>query len=161
VKALRNQGCIEKYDHTFLGYNGRLDALQAAVLSAKLPYLDSWNELRRQIAEQYMSQLKNLPFHLPAVPGTSVPVWHLFVIQLLDGDREAFMSFLKEKGVATGIHYPVALHQTPSLSFLGYRVGAFPVAEALASQCVSLPMYPGMTTEQVAHVVDSVKSYFV
>lgn len=161
VKAQRNQGCIEKYDHTVLGYNGRLDALQAAVLSSKLPHLDTWNQLRREIADQYVEAFAHLPVGLPYVPSGAVPVWHLFVLQLLEGNRDAFMSFLKERGVATGIHYPIALHRTPALAFLGYREGDFAFAETLASQCVSLPIYPGMTKEQVAYVIETVKSYFI
>jgi len=160
VKALRNQGCIEKYDHAFLGYNGRLDALQAAVLSSKLPHLDTWNQLRSDIAGHYLSALQGLPIVLPIYPKDSLPVWHLFVIELINKDREAFMAFLKEQGVATGIHYPIPLHTTPALSSLGYTQGDFTVSENLASSCVSLPLYPGMTTEQVAYVVQTVKKYF-
>ena len=160
VRALRNQGCVEKYDHAFLGYNGRLDALQAAVLTSKLPHLDTWNQLRREIAGQYLSQLQGLPVILPSVPEGSIPVWHLFVIELIKGERDSFMSFLKERGVATGIHYPIPLHVTPALSALSYKQGDFPMAENLAYTCVTLPLYPGMTSEQVSCVTDTIKAYY-
>jgi len=160
VRALRNQGCFEKYDHKLLGYNGRLDALQAAVLSAKLPHLDEWNEMRRAIAMRYLDEFVQLPLQLPVVSENTEPVWHLFVVSLLNGERENFMQTLKDGGIDTGIHYPLALHQTPALAYLGYKNGDFPHAEHLASTCVTLPLYPGMSDEQVAYVIQTVKEYF-
>lgn len=160
VRALRNQGCFEKYDHKLLGYNGRLDALQAAVLSAKLPHLDSWNEMRRSVAARYLKEFANLPVGLPMEMPETESVWHLFVIELREGAREPFMAVLKEKSIATGIHYPAALHETPALSYLGYKKGDFPHAERLAANCVSLPIFPGMTDEQVSFVISTVREYF-
>jgi len=160
VRALRNQGCVTKYDHEYLGFNGRLDALQAAVLSAKLPHLDTWNKMRRAIAARYFKGLASLPLGLPQTPPDTESVWHLFVVEVPGGRRDDFMSALKEKGVATGIHYPVALHETVALAYLGYKKGDFPNAEKLAAGCVSLPLYPGMTDEQVEYVIRSVRDYF-
>jgi len=160
VRALRNQGCIEKYDHEYLGYNGRLDTLQAAVLSSKLVHLPQWNEMRRGIADRYLTELAGLPLVLPAPLPDTEPVWHLFVVQVPDGEREQFMRHLTDVGVASGIHYPTPLHRTTALSGLGYGDSSFPEAERLAGSCVSLPLYPGMSDDQVAHVIGTVHSYF-
>jgi dTDP-4-amino-4,6-dideoxygalactose transaminase len=160
IQALRNQGGIVKYVHEYVGNNCRLDSLQAAVLSAKLPYLDSWNDMRRAIASYYLENLQDLPLLLPNVPEGGVPVWHLFVVEIARDGRDAFMAFLKEKGIATGIHYPVPLHLTPAFSSLGYREGDFPASEKLAAGCVSLPLYPGMSEEMQKYTVETIKSYF-
>lgn len=159
VKALRNQGCITKYEHEYLGYNSRLDALQAAVLSSKLPRLDVWNQQRTNIAEAYRRGLENTSFGLPPnIPNTK-PVWHLFVLDILKGERAHFMTFLQERGIATGIHYPIPPHLTKALAPLGYTEGMFPETERLARSCVSLPIFPGMTEQQTQAVVDAVLSY--
>lgn len=159
VRKLRNQGCATKYDHELLGYNARLDALQAAVVHAKLGYLDSWNEMRRSIATRYRDGLRDTPLTLPTMFTEREPVWHLFTVQV-PGDRDNFMHYLAEKGVSTGIHYPVPLHMTPALKHLGYQKGDMPRAESVAERLVSLPVFPGMSTEQVDHVITSVTSYF-
>lgn len=160
VRALRNQGCVERYDHTYLGYNGRLDALQAAVLLAKLPHLDKWNQMRREIAEKYLANLAGLPITLPPVRDPAEPVWHLFVIEVAPETREDLIVFLAGKGIATGKHYPIPVHLTPAFNFLNLSEGSYPAAERLAASAVSLPVYPGMTSEQVEVVVEAIKEYF-
>ncbi len=160
VRALRNQGCVTKYDHVYLGYNGRLDALQAAVLSAKLPHLDEWNTMRSSVAARYYEALTDLPISLPPVIEDTEPVWHLFAIEILEGERDAFMEHLAKDGIASGIHYPVPLHKTPALKELGYASQSYPHAETLASRVVSLPAYPGMSEEAVEYVIRSVRAYF-
>ncbi len=160
VSALRNQGCITKYEHEYLGSNGRLDALQAAVLSAKLPFLDEWNAMRRSIADRYLLGLADTPLVLPYVLPDTEPVWHLFVVEVPDARRDSFQAFMAERGIATGIHYPFPLHTTKALSHLGYSQGDFPVAERFAEQCVSLPIYPGMPSEFVDEVIAAAHAYF-
>lgn len=159
VRALRNQGCITKYEHEFLGYNSRLDALQAAVLSAKLPHLDTWNQMRTDIVHMYREAFKNMPFGLPPEVSDTTSVWHLFVLDLQENERTGFMSFLQERGVGSGIHYPIPPHLTKALVPLGYTEGMFPETERLANSCVSLPLFPGMTKEQAHVVIDTVTSY--
>jgi dTDP-4-amino-4,6-dideoxygalactose transaminase len=159
VHALRNQGCVVKYDHEYLGYNGRLDALQAAVLIEKLKHLPEWNIQRRQIADRYLNELASLPIGLPKVLAETEPVWHLFVIEL-QGGRDAFMNTMADEEVSTGVHYPIPLHLTKALASLGYVEGDFPEAEKLSANCVSLPIYPGMTDEQVDYVIERVTAYF-
>jgi dTDP-4-amino-4,6-dideoxygalactose transaminase len=160
ARALRNQGCITKYDHTYIGYNSRLDSLQAAVLIPKLARLDTWNQLRRDIAQSYLTEFSTLPLKLPVVLSDTESVWHLFVVEVPEGERERFMGFLSERGIASGMHYPIALHRTPALAHLNYAEGAFPHAERLAANCVSLPLYPGMKAEQVDAVISAVRAYF-
>jgi dTDP-4-amino-4,6-dideoxygalactose transaminase len=116
--------------------------------------------MRREIADYYLENLQNLPFELPPVPEGGVPVWHLFVIEVAGEKRDALMTHLKEKGIATGIHYPFPLHLTPAFSYLGYAKGDFPISEKLTEGCVSLPLYPGMTIEQREFVVDTIRNYF-
>ncbi len=160
IRAMRNQGCVTKYDHEYLGYNGRLDALQAAVLSAKLPHLDEWNAMRSAVAHKYLEGLKGLPLNLPPVFTHTEPVWHLFVVEVLEGSREDFMEALLKDEVASGIHYPISLNKTKALATHGYGDQKFPESELLCSRVVSLPIYPGMSDEQVEYVISCVRGYF-
>lgn len=159
LRMLRNHGGIKKYEHEIIGMNSRLDTLQAVVLDEKLKHLPEWNEQRRYIAGRYLKEMDDLPITLPLYLPDTEPVWHLFVVEVPE-NRKAFMDFMEKEGVATGIHYPVPLHLTDAFRFLGYEKGDFPYAEKLALNCVSLPMYPGMTDEQVSYVVSMIRSYF-
>jgi dTDP-3-amino-3,4,6-trideoxy-alpha-D-glucose transaminase len=159
VRALREHGQRRKYDHDFEGWTARLDTLQAAVLLRKLPLLSGWIEQRRAAAALYVEALAEVgDLVLPPVPGGSLPAWHLFVIRTAAPERLA--EFLAARGIATGRHYPVPVHLTTAYSHLGYEEGAFPVAEALARECLSLPIFPGITQEQVAAVVEAVEAFF-
>jgi dTDP-4-amino-4,6-dideoxygalactose transaminase len=159
IRKLRNHGGVRKYEHACLGFNSRLDTLQAVVLDEKLKFLDAWNTMRREIARQYRDGLFDIAsMRLPNPSADVEPVYHLYVVEVLKGSRDAFMAALKEKGVSTGVHYPDPLHRTPALSVQEY--GPFPVAEGYASRIVSLPMYPGMTEEQVAFVVATIRHFF-
>jgi dTDP-4-amino-4,6-dideoxygalactose transaminase len=161
IRMLRNHGGARKYEHAIAGFNSRLDTLQAVVLDEKLKKLNSWNEMRRAIANTYQTGLSGIKeLRLPPDPQLSEQVYHLYVIEILKGDRGAFMEALKNKGIATGIHYPSALHRTPALGSLGYKGGDFPRAEQYVSRIVSLPMFPGMTEDQAQYVVSTVKQYF-
>lgn len=162
IKMLRDHGSRKKYEHRLVGYNSRLDALQAAVLNAKLSRLDDWNAARRQRASDYAEALGDgLPVTLPPPDGDDrMSVHHLYVIRLKEGDRDAFRTRLDDAGIGTGIHYPTPVHLTEAFQQLGYGVGDFPVAEELAADIVSLPMHPHMTAEAVARVAEVCQAYF-
>ncbi|MFQ5957341.1 MAG: DegT/DnrJ/EryC1/StrS family aminotransferase, partial [Candidatus Brocadiales bacterium] len=158
VRMLRNHGRHEKYLHEIEGYNSRLDALQAAVLSVKLKYLDEWNEKRRQHAQCYdrlLSPVKDVI--APKIPDKVKPVYHLYVIKVRD--RDLLRKKLKEENIETGIHYPVPLHLQPAFTYLGLGKGSFPIAEEAASTVLSLPLYPEMTQEQIETVVEAIKQH--
>lgn len=157
IKKLRDHGCIKKYEHEELGYNERMDNLQAAVLDEKLKHLDKWNKMRQVVAKKYyqaFSRLKNISIISPNTPN-DISVHHLFAIRIKN--REMFMQEMKDLGVATSIHYPHALHTLPVLQQSKCRVGDFPIAEKIAAETVSLPIFPGMTEDQVRQVILAVK----
>ena len=162
VKSLGNYGSVEKYVNKYVGVNSRLDEVQAAVLLAKLPHLDSWNARRQEIAGRYCAEIRN-----PLVRVTPVPAnpkshaWHVFPI--FCETRDELQRFLKERGVETLIHYPIPPHQQEAfdgvLSRGELRYGPLPIAEKLAKTELSIPMGPGMTDEQVAYVVESINIF--
>lgn len=156
IRMLRNYGSRKKYVHEYKGCNSRLDELQAAVLNLKLAYLDRWTQDRRRIAKLYLDGIKNPSVKLPAVNKDGSPVWHIFAIQV--GEREKFQGYLKEQGIDTQIHYPTAMHLHPAYQELGYRKGDFPVAESSAAQELSLPMYYGMTNEEIEYVIHCINT---
>ncbi len=156
VRLLRNHGQRDKYTHMVEGYCHRLDNLQAAVLLVKLPRLDGWNAGRRRAAAAYDHLLAGVPgvvtpFVLPGVE----PVYHLYVVQVPERDR--VQAALKAAGIETGIHYPVPLHQQPAYARMGCRPEDYPVSAALSPTILSLPMFPEITEEQIARVVDALK----
>jgi dTDP-4-amino-4,6-dideoxygalactose transaminase/acetyltransferase-like isoleucine patch superfamily enzyme len=158
AKMLRDHGQVKKYYHDVEGYNGRLDAIQAGLLQVKLPHLTGWNSQRRERAAGYSQLLKdNEAVTLPHEPSWSRAVYHLYVVRTRE--REALMTHLKEAGIGTGIHYPIPLHLQKAYSSLNYAPGAFPVAERLAAEIVSLPMYPQLTEEQQVRVVESLQTF--
>lgn len=159
VTALREHGQREKYRHDEPGYTSRLDTIQAIALLLKLPRLDAWNEQRRAIAASYAELLDGVgDLILPGVPAGSNPVWHLFVIRTKC--RRKLHEFLLEQEVGVSRHYPQAVHLTNAYAGLGFRAGAFPVAEALAEEGLSLPMFPGMTAADVDKVAGCIRRYF-
>jgi len=166
MKMLSNHGRDTKYEHSMPGYNYRMDNLQAAILLVKLRHLEGWTESRRANARTYgdMFHEKELdadsggPVILPVACETCRHVYHLFVIRV--NDRDALQSHLKERGVATGIHYPIPLHLQPAYHHLGGKKGDFPVSEKAAVEMLSLPMYPELTAEQIGYVVESVRDYY-
>lgn len=158
VKLLRDHGQSKKYHHEIEGYNGRLDAIQAGFLHAKLPHLARWNAQRRDRAAEYNRTIaKNSAVRLPYEPSWSRAVYHLYVIRTPDRDR--MVSQLKTAGIGTGIHYPIPLHLQKAYAPLKYRAGDFPVAESAAAEVVSLPMFPQLTWEQQLRVSDHVLSF--
>ncbi|HZQ15458.1 MAG TPA: aminotransferase class I/II-fold pyridoxal phosphate-dependent enzyme [Gaiellaceae bacterium] len=159
VRALREHGQTAKYHHELEGWTARLDTLQAAVLLRKLPHLDEWNDRRRAAAAVYAEALAGVgDLRLPAAVPGSEPAWHLYVVRTADPD--ALAAFLRERGIGTGRHYPVPPHLSPAYAHLGHREGAFPVAERLSRECLSLPIFPGITEAELAHVAESVAAYF-
>lgn len=159
VRALREHGQREKYRHELEGYTARLDTIQALVLLRKLPFLDGWNDERRALAHAYASALEGVgDLRLPRVPEGSEPVWHLFVVRTAEPERLA--AFLRDRGIGTGRHYPEPAHLARAYARLGFGRGAFPVTEALAAECLSLPLFPGMTENQVDRAVAATRDYF-
>ncbi|MFD4327813.1 DegT/DnrJ/EryC1/StrS family aminotransferase [Nocardioides sp. NPDC058538] len=153
VRALRNHGGIAKYEHLDVGTNSRLDSVQAAVLSLKLERLKGWNAERDEAAQRYATLLADLPgVVLPRVLPGNQHVWHLYVARVADRDR--VLRELIEAGVGAGIHYPAPVHLWPAFSWLGHGAGSFPVAETLAHEIISLPMFPGITAAQQEIVAD-------
>jgi dTDP-4-amino-4,6-dideoxygalactose transaminase len=159
VRSLREHGQGRKYHHALEGYTARLDTIQALALLHKLPYLDGWTAQRRAIAAHYAAGLAGVgDLHLPVVPPGSEPVWHLYVVRT--ADPAALAIFLAERGVGSGRHYPEPPHLSEAYARLDYRPGAFPVAEALSGEALSLPLFPGMTEAQLEAVVHAVKTFF-
>ena len=154
LRELRNYGSRYKYHNEVIGYNSRLDELQAALLRVKLPLLDPSNIRRAQVAQQYLAGLAGLDLKLPTVPAFATPAWHVFVVRHARRDRLA--KLLDEAGVGTVIHYPVAPHLQLAYAHLGLGRGAFPIAEAIHAQVLSLPMGPTQSTERTARVIDAV-----
>ena len=157
VRAYGNYGSREKYMHDFKGVNSRLDTVQASFLQIKLKHLDSWLADRRKIAGRYLKGINNPLITLPALNPDSEHAFHLFAI--LVENRDAFLKHLDSLEVAHQCHYPVAMHMHKAYRDLGYKEGDFPVAERNASQEVSLPLFYGMTDEQIDYVIAAVNSF--
>lgn len=156
VRMLRDHGQPKKYHHDLVGWNERMDGIQGAVLGVKLKHLAGWNERRRALAAHYR---KHLPPGIRVIeerPGAT-PVYHLFVIR--SRRRDALQKHLNDHGIQTGIHYPVALHLLTALKSFGWKQGDFPVAETLANEILSLPMFPEMTEAQVEEVCGVISAF--
>ena len=158
VRKLRDHGQVKKYHHEIEGYNGRLDAIQAGLLHAKLPHLAGWNAQRRERAVEYNGLLAgNDVLTLPHEPSWSRAVYHLYVIRT--SDRAGLMDQLKSAGIGTGIHYPIPLHLQKAYASLKYGEGDFPIAELVAREIVSLPMFPHLTDRQQSRVAEEVLTF--
>jgi dTDP-4-amino-4,6-dideoxygalactose transaminase len=157
IRMFRDHGQEKKYHHNMIGWNARMDGFQAAVLSVKLKHIGSWNASRRKNAATYGKFLSGAVDNviLPAEADYAEHVYHIYAIRVKD--RDALMAGLGEKGIATGIHYPVPLHLTGAYRSLGYREGDFPVAERCAGEFVSLPMFPELSEEQIGYVAETIK----
>jgi dTDP-4-amino-4,6-dideoxygalactose transaminase len=159
ARALREHGEVEKYRSAYPGYTARLDTIQAMVLSRKLPLLAEWNGRRADAAEFYDEALEGLgDLRLPPRPPGSSPVWHLYVVRT--ARRAELADFLAGRGISTGRHYPEPPHVSQAFRWLADGPGSFPVAEALADELLSLPIYPGITLEQLDAVADAVRAFF-
>ena len=153
IRLLRDHGSERRYEHPILGFNSRLDTLQAVVLSAKLRRLDGWNDDRRKAAERYHELLAEVPrVERPVVAEGNEPVWHLYVV--LVPERDKVLKTLHENGIGAGIHYPTPIHRTGAFADLGYEAGAFPNTERRAARQLSLPIFPEITAAQQERVVE-------
>jgi dTDP-4-amino-4,6-dideoxygalactose transaminase len=156
VRYLRDHAQREKYRHEELGYNYRMDEMQGAILRVKLHHLEAWNVARSKIAGYYLNKLANLPAVLPFEAPDRRHVWHLFVVRSLQ--RDQLRRELSNASIGTGLHYPIPLHLQPAYAALGYRPGDFPVAEKLAAECLSLPLFPELDESEVDQVCDVLAS---
>jgi dTDP-4-amino-4,6-dideoxygalactose transaminase len=158
VRVLRNYGSQQKYYNEVVGYNSRLDELQAALLRLKLPQLPTWTQQRQQVAAWYQQHLAGIPgLRLPAVAEGATHVYHLYVVHT--PHRAALQQHLTEQGIGTLIHYPVPPHRQQAYQALNLPAGAFPIAEELAATCLSLPMWPGLTEAHVEAVAAAIRRF--
>jgi dTDP-4-amino-4,6-dideoxygalactose transaminase len=157
VIMLRNYGEKQRYHHVIKGFNSRLDDLQAALLSVKLPYLDAWNDRRRAIANQYKNTIENPHVVLPHELPYAKHIYHLFAVRCRQRDR--LQEHLKQRGISTLIHYPIPIHLQQSYADLGKIRGSFPASESHADEELSLPMFPALTDSEVSHVCAAVNSF--
>lgn len=163
-RKMREHGQSEKYFHDSYGHNYRMEGIQGAVLNVKLKYIEEWTTARRANANKYNFLLQDLEnIILPHEMDYAKHVYHLFVIQVADGHymRNNLVKYLSEKGISTGLHYPVPLHLQKCFSHLGYKKGDFPVTEKLAETGLSLPMYPELSDDQIEYVAGSIKEFFI
>ena len=164
VRMLRDHGQAKKYYHEFEGYNGRLDAIQAGILRIKLKHLSEWNEKRRRNASFYTRLLTRNPEHgtcdiiTPHEPQWAKAVYHLYIIRTKK--RDELQKYLSENGINTGLHYPIPLHLQKAYANDGFKQGDFPITEKVASEILSLPMYPELTTEQIEFIVQKIKEFY-
>lgn len=159
VRMLANHGRFEKYSHEIEGVNSRLDGLQAAILRVKLRHLDEWNNARERHAAYYLKALHPSGVVLPQVHPDAKPVWHLFVVR--SHRRERIQARLKEKGIATGIHYPIPLHLQPAYSHLKIAKSSLSVTEKVSKEVLSLPMYPELTHKQIENIVQEIAGILI
>jgi dTDP-4-amino-4,6-dideoxygalactose transaminase len=158
MRMIRDHGSGARYHHDLIGFNARLDEIQAVVLRAKLPHLANWNELRRSHAQMYNELLKDTPVKTPSVLAGANPVYHLYVIST--PKRDELQAYLKEQGIFTGIHYPIPIHLQKAMGFLGYRNGDLEITEDVTGKILSLPMFAELADEEIAYVADTIKKFF-
>lgn len=157
VRALSNYGSDYKYHHIYKGHNSRLDEIQAAFLSAKLPHLERMNAERRRIASRYLSEIHHPDVVLPYVPQNCTPVWHIFGIRT--SRRDDLEKYLNDNGIGTNKHYPIPMHLQECYKDLGFSEGDYPIAEEISSTELSLPMYYGMTDEEIEYVINTINNF--
>ena len=159
IRMIRDHGQNKKYHHLLEGYNGRLDALQAALLLVKLPHLDGWNSKRREAAQNYNRRLAGVDAIVtPPEPEWSRSVYHLYVVRAQN--RDELQQHFQENGVSTGLHYPIPVHLQSAYAHLGFRKGDFPHSELASKQILSLPMYPHLAAHHQDHVVDTLLEFY-
>jgi dTDP-4-amino-4,6-dideoxygalactose transaminase len=157
IDILKNQGCKVRYYHDVVGYNMRMEGIQGAVLSVSLKYLDGWTRRRQDIGHRYLREIVNPIIRMQEHPGNTEAVFHLFVITV--PEAEAFLRFMDERGIECNRHYPVPCHLQQAYAHLNYRKGDCPNAEYLAEHCITLPMFPEMTEEEINLVIDACNEY--
>ena len=157
VKMLRNQGAEVRYRHDEVGYNMRMDGFQAAILSLKLRRLEVWNQRRKEIYDRYREEIRNPLIVFQGQRPDTEPAWHLAVCCV--DHRERFMAHMTDRGISCGIHYPIPCHLQKAFSELHYQEGDLPNVEYLAAHCVSLPLFPELTEQEVGYVVAACNAY--
>src|SRR6185437_520924 len=159
LRRLRTHGAVKSYVHEEVGYNSRLDAIQAAVLSAKLPFLGEWSAARRAHAAEYDRAFAGLgDIRTPAIDAANESIYNQYTIRT--ERRDALQAHLTSKGIGTAIYYPIPLHMQQCFAYLGYKSGAFPESERASKEVLSLPVYPELTTVQQDEVIEAVRSFF-
>ena len=159
LRALREHGQSTRYYHPVVGYNARLDEIQAAILRIKRRRLPEWNTRRRELARTYEKLLAGSGVITPEIPSGERHVFYVYCIRVPNGRRDDLRKYLGERGIGTQIHYPVPIHLQQSAEFLGYRKGDLPVTERLAPEVLSIPMYPELTDDQVDRVTTSIREF--
>ncbi|MET3697022.1 dTDP-4-amino-4,6-dideoxygalactose transaminase [Bacillus oleivorans] len=157
IKALSNYGSHKKYENKFKGYNSRLDELQSALLRVKLKHLDRWTIERQRIAKRYLDEIVHPDVVLPTINSNNTHVWHLFVIR--SKRRNEIQEYLSSQGIGTTIHYPIPIHLQEAYKDLGNKKGDYPIAEMLADEVLSIPLFYGMTDEQISYVVETINNF--
>lgn len=157
IRALGNYGSIEKYNHIYQGNNSRLDEIQAAFLYAKLKHLDKWNIERQRIAQRYLTEITNSKVILPKIIADVEPVWHIFAIRC--DERRQLEKYLEQRGVGTNKHYPIPIHLQGAYQDLKKANGAYPIAEEISATELSIPIYYGMTDEEIQYVIDTINEF--
>lgn len=158
IKILRNQGNKDRYYHLMLGYNNRMDTIQAAVLKVKLKYLDSWNKKRQENAAYFNQQLKGLQIKTPFVPEYTTHIYHQYVLRL-NLPSAPLIEYLRNKGIDARVYYPVPLHLQECFKYLNYKKGDFPESEKASEETLAIPVYPDLTREEMDYIIDSIKEF--
>ena len=159
LRVLRNQGNKKKYIHLTIGYNNRLDTLQAAVLKVKLRYLDSWNRKRQENAGYFNEQLKGLGIKTPLVAKYTTHIYHQYILRL-EGSSRKLIEHLRSQGIDARVYYPLPLHLQKCFKYLGYKKGDFPESEKAAIQTLAIPVYPDLTRQELDYIIRSIRGYF-
>ncbi|MBE6044264.1 MAG: DegT/DnrJ/EryC1/StrS family aminotransferase [Clostridium thermopalmarium] len=159
ARSYRVHGASKKYHYDFIGYNSRLDALQAAVLSVKLKYIDEAIKKREEVAKLYIERLSEIEeIKIPKIKGHQKPVYYVF--NILVQNRDGLVEHLKKNEIGYSIYYPMPLHMQKAFQYLGYKEGDFPVAERISKEIIALPIYPEITTEEIEFVCDTIKNFY-
>lgn len=158
IKILRVHGSKPKYYHSYIGINGRLDAIQAAVLSVKLKYLNGWSEKRRLVASYYSKHLEGLPIRLPKIAPYNIHIFHQYVIAT--SDRDALIKYLEQQGIETTVYYPVPLHLQKCFEYLGYKKGDLPESEKASNETLALPIFPEIIQKEQDYIISHIKNFY-
>lgn len=159
IRILRDHGQTSKYHHEIVGFNYRMDGIQGAVLSIKLKHIQDWTDKRNEVAKKYTHRLSGINgVQVPHVSDNKISAFHLYVIG--SSNRENLMKYLNEQGIGTGLHYPIPIHLQKAYQKLGYSRGDYPIAELNSERCISLPMFPELTDDQIDYVCKHVSHYF-
>ena len=157
IKILRNYGSEKRYFNKYVGYNSRLDEIQAGLLRVKLKHIQELTEERERITKRYLNEISNRLVVLPKIRNKSTHVWHLFVIQCDERDR--FQEYLNKNGIGSMVHYPIPPHLSEAYNYLGYKEGDFPIAESYAKKVLSIPLYNGMKESEIDYVIEKINSF--